>query len=205
MRREHRPRRAAAATGVAGAACYPRDRRCLLDFARVYDHVARLLDEHAFLHAVVGALGLHAYGHSRATFDLDLVTVRAAQPWLVRFLEALGYETLHVSPGYSNHQHPDPDWGGLDVIYVDDETAQKLFAHFPRRLKLGSREAPVPRAEHLVAMKVRAMSNDPSRLVQDLADVQQLLRLPETDRAEVRGYFEKAGMLDWYDRLVATL
>ena len=43
------------------------------------------------------------------------------------------------------------------------------------------------------------------RLVQDLADVQHLLRLPETDRAEVRGYFEKAGLLEWYDRLVATL
>jgi hypothetical protein len=167
--------------------------------------VARLLDGHAFPHAVVGALGLHAYGHSRATFDLDVVTIRAAQASLVTSLEELGYETLHVSPGYSNHQHPDPDWGGLDVIYVDDETAGLLFPRCSRRLRLGRREAPVPRAEHLVAMKVRAMRNDPSRLVQDLADVQHLLRLPETDRAEVRGYFEKAGMLDWYDRLIATL
>ena len=167
--------------------------------------MARLLDERAFPHAVVGALGLHAYGHSRATFDLDVVTVLAAQASLVKSLEALGYETLHVSPGYSNHQHPDPDWGGLDVIYVDEETAGQLFPRCSRRLELGSREAPVPRAEHLAAMKVHAMRNDPSRLVQDLADVQQLLRLPETDRAEVRGYFEKAGMLDWYDKLVATL
>jgi hypothetical protein len=178
---------------------------CRLDFVRVYDDVARLLDEHAFPHAVVGALGLHAYGHSRATFDLDLVTVQAAQSALVEALQARGYETLHVSAGYSNHQHSDPDWGGLDVIYVDDETAGLLFPRCSRRLRLGSREAPVPRAEHLAAMKVRAMRNDPSRLVQDLADVQQLLRLPEIDRAEVRGYFEKAEMLDWYDRLVATL
>ena len=196
--------------GVKGArckspSCYPRGRRYSLDFARVYDHVARLLDENAFPHAVVGALGLHAYGHSRATFDLDLVTVQAAQPSLVKALEQLGYETLHVSGGYSNHQHADPDWGGLDVIYVDEETAGLLFPRCSRTLRLGSRDAPVPRAEHLAAMKVRAMCNDPSRLVQDLADVQHLLRLPETDRAEVRGYFEKAGILDWYERLLATL
>jgi len=63
----------------------------------------------------------------------------------------------------------------------------------------------VPRAEHLAAMKVQAMRNDPSRLMQDLADVQYLLRLPGTDRAEVRGYFEKAGLAEWYDKLVATL
>jgi hypothetical protein len=131
--------------------------------------------------------------------------VSAAQAPLVAFLETLGYETLHVSAGYSNHQHADPDWGGVDVIYVDEETAGQMFPACSRRLRLGGRAAPVPRAEHLVAMKVHAMRNDPTRLVQDLADVQHLLRLPETDRAEVRGYFEKAGLLEWYERVVATL
>jgi len=153
----------------------------------------------------VGALGLHAYGHSRATFDLDLVTVSAAQASMVAALEALGYETLHASAGYSNHQHADPAWGGVDVIYVDEQTASRLFASCSKRLRLGERDAPVPRAEHLAAMKVQAMRNDPARLVQDLADVQQLLRLPDTDRAEVHRYFERAGMVEWYERLVATL
>lgn len=171
----------------------------------MFERVARRLDEDRYPYAVAGALGLHAYGHSRATFDLDLITVLAAQGVLVGFLEELGYETLHVSRGYSNHQHADADWGSVDVIYVDQETAALLFPACPRHLKLGSREAPVPRAEHLAAMKVQAMRNDPSRLVQDLADVQFLLRLAGTDRAEVRGYFEKAGLLDWYDRLTATL
>ncbi len=49
------------------------------------------------------------------------------------------------------------------------------------------------------------MRNDPSRLLQDLADVQYLLRLPGTDRAEVRGYFDRAGLVEWYDRLIAIL
>lgn len=167
--------------------------------------MAQLLDERGHPYAVVGALALHAYGHSRATFDLDLVTAAAAQAELVALLQALGYETLHVSPGYSSHQHAEADWGGIDVVYVDGETAGLLFPACPRRLKLGDREALVPRAEHLAAMKVQAMRNDPSRLLPDLADVQYLLRLPGTDRGEVRGYFEKAGLLDWYDRLVETL
>jgi hypothetical protein len=123
----------------------------------------------------------------------------------VDLLQALGYETLHVSPGYSSHQHAEADWGGIDLVYVDRETAGLLFPACPRRLKLGGREAPVPRAEHLAAMKVQAIRNDPSRLLPDLADVQYLLRLPGTDRAEVRSYFERAGLLNWYDRLVETI
>ena len=55
----------------------------------------------------------------------------AAQAPLVDFLEALGYETLHVSAGYSNHQHADADWGGVDVIYVDEETAARSFPPAP--------------------------------------------------------------------------
>lgn len=167
--------------------------------------MARLLDERGHPYAVVGALALHAYGHSRATFDLDVVTAAAAQAELVELLQALGYETLHLSPGYSSHQHEQADWGGIDVVYVDTQTAGLLFPACPRRLRLGDREAPVPRAEHLAAMKVQAMRNDPSRLLPDLADVQYLLRLPGTDRDEVRGYFEMAGLRGWYDRLVETL
>jgi hypothetical protein len=176
-----------------------------LDFARVFDRVAGCLDEHGHAYALAGALALHAYGQSRATFDLDLVTVQPAQQPLVARLAGLGYETLHLSPGYSSHQHEDPLWGGVDLIYVDPDTAGRLFPACAQRLKLDGREAPVPRAEHLAAMKVQAMRNDPSRLLQDLADVQYLLRLPGTDRSEVRGYFSRAQLGDWYDKLAATL
>jgi hypothetical protein len=171
----------------------------------VLDRVAAFLEGRGDPCAVVGGLALHAHGRSRATFDLDLVTGLEAQAPLVALLEQLGYETLHRSEGYSNHSHPDPEWGGVDVVYVDEETARRLFSSCTRTLKLGSREVPVPSAEHLIAMKLRALRNDPSRELQDLADIQYLLGLPETDRQKVRWYFEQAGMTDWYDRLVERL
>ena len=50
-------------------------------------------------------------------------------------------------------------------------------------------------------MKVQAIKNDPRRAFKDLADVQALMRLPGIDDAEVRGYFERAGLKDRYDEL----
>jgi hypothetical protein len=61
--------------------------------------------------------------------------------------------------------------------------------------------APVPRPEHLAAMKVQAMKNDPRRRLRELADIQFLLGLPGVDAREIRGYFERAGLLDRYDEL----
>lgn len=167
--------------------------------------MAPLLEAGGFPYALVGGLGLHAYGHSRATFDLDLVTPSEAQEALVRGLEELGYDTVHRSAGYSNHSHSDPEWGDVDVVYVDAQTAGHLFPACARTLKLGDREVSVPSAEHLIAMKVQALRNDPSRELQDLADIQYLLGLPDTGRDAVRRYFEKAGLTEWYDKLVRRL
>jgi hypothetical protein len=167
--------------------------------------VAAFLEGKGYPCAVVGGLALHAHGHSRTTFDLDLVTRSEAQGPLVALLEEMGYETVHLSEGYSNHSHADPEWGGVDIVYVDEETARQLFSSCTGSLKLGKREVAVPSAEHLIAMKLQALRNDPSRELQDLADIQYLLGLPETDRQKVRRYFERTGMMDWYDRLVERL
>jgi len=172
-----------------------------VDFARVLETMAVFFEREGVRFAVIGAFGLHAYGLSRATLDLDLVTEAAAQPAAVALLESLGYETLYRSPGYSNHVHVVPAHGRVDLMYVDAETSRILFGGC-RMLALPSgRRVPVPRPEHLVAMKVQAMKNNPRRMHRDLADIQDLLELPGVDLGEVRAYFERAGLLERFDEI----
>ena len=172
-----------------------------MDFARVLTAVAQFLEREGARFGLAGAVALHAHGLARATTDLDLVVEEEAQPALLRFLAALGYEQLHLSGGFSNHLHPDPAWGRLDFIYLDPRTADLLFARAVRSRPLGDLEVLVPSPEHLVAMKVQAMRNDPSRRFQDLADVQFLLGLPGVDEAEIRRYFEQHDLLGSFDEL----
>lgn len=127
-----------------------------------------------------------------------------AQPRLIDFMEKLGYKTLHRSVGYSNHLHLEPEAGRVDFIYVDDPTGRALFAG-SRSFPGPWREIRVPKPEHLAAMKVLAMKNDPSRTLQDLADIRFLLTLPGVDRAEVRGYFDKYGLLERFHELEKNL
>ncbi|HTO88978.1 MAG TPA: hypothetical protein VMR54_15770 [Thermoanaerobaculia bacterium] len=53
-------------------------------------------------------------------------------------------------------------------------------------------------------MKVQAMKNDPDRRLQDLADVGFLMSVPGVNEDEVRGYFERAGLLKDFDELRRT-
>ena len=163
--------------------------------------LTEFLEREGIPYAVVGAFGLQAYGLGRATMDLDLAAEAGARERVLAFLEFLGYETLHVSTGYSNHLHPLPTMGRVDFLYVGGDTGRLLFGQCVRALDLGERRLPVPRPEHLAAMKVQAMKNDPSRTLQEMADIQFLLRLPGVDEEEIRGYFERAELLERYHEI----
>jgi len=176
-----------------------------LDFAKVVDAIAGFLEREKAPFALAGAFALHAYGLSRATSDVDFVTDSGARDRLVAFLESLGYETLHASKGYSNHLHPDPVMGRVDMIYVTGETSRILLSRRGAMLRFGSREIPVPRAEHLAAMKAHAMKNDPGRSFQEMADIRVLLQIPGIDQEEIRSYFQKEGLEDRYDELRRSL
>lgn len=99
-----------------------------MDFSRVLDAVIGFLDGEGTPYALIGGLAMAAYGMPRTTLDVDVVVPADVQPGLVGFLEGLGYETLHLSSGYSNHHNPDPTMGQVDVVYVRGETSRELFA-----------------------------------------------------------------------------
>ena len=79
-------------------------------------------------------------------------------------------------------------------MYVQGRTGELLFGAIRQLPGPGGVMMSVPRPEHLIAMKVQAMKDAPDRKWQDLVDVGYLLRLPDVDRAEARGYFTKAGL-----------
>ncbi len=172
-----------------------------MDFPKVLKSVAGFFESEGLKYAAIGAFGLHAYGLTRATSDLDFVVESRAQDRLVPFLEGLGYETLHRSSGYSNHLHPDSTMGRLDFVYVSGETTRQIFESAEKKLVLGDIAVAVPRPEHLAAMKIHAMKNDPQRTFQEMADILFLLRLPQIDEQEVKAYFEKEGLLERFNEL----
>jgi hypothetical protein len=176
-----------------------------MNFARVLEDVARFLDTQGARFGLAGAFALHAYGYARATADLDFVVEAKAQPVLCIHLESLGYQTIHRSAGYSNHVHPLPSLGRVDFIYLDEPTSHALFGGARRLEVLPGLQALVPRPEHLAAMKVLAMKNDPSRALQEMADIQFLLTVPGIDEEAVRSHFERHGLLEKFHEIKRTL
>jgi len=153
-------------------------------------------------YALIGAFALKAYGYTRATQDVDFIARQKDQKKIIVNLESLGFETLYSSTGYSNHLHPLSGLGRIDFVYVKGDTAESIFKEAVRILLFDNLTVPVVRPEHIVALKVFAMKNDPDRALREMADIKELLNLPEINLQEVQKYFKKYGQMERYYDIV---
>jgi hypothetical protein len=175
-----------------------------MDFARVLALVTGFAAERGIRTALIGGLAMAAHGLPRTTFDLDLAVDGDHQDEVIRLLEANGYRTLHRSIGYSNHLHTDAAMGRVDLVFLRGATREAVFG------SARSLDGPeggliaVASPEHLAAMKVVAMKNDPSRTFGELEDIRFLLSLPGVDRAAIEGYFVKRGLENRFRELTET-
>lgn len=156
--------------------------------------------EHNFPFALCGGLAMAAYGFPLPTFDFDIVTVAAAQEPLVNFLSSQGFELLHRSPGFSNHLHR--KLGRVDVVYVRGKTAEAIFAAARQVPGPGGEAFLAVSLEHLVAMKLAALRDDPNRLASEKLALAFLLRQGGVDHEAMQGYFQRFGFSELYRELV---
>ncbi|MBW2109728.1 MAG: nucleotidyl transferase AbiEii/AbiGii toxin family protein [Deltaproteobacteria bacterium] len=172
-----------------------------MKFREVFQLLAERFETEHIDYALVGAFALKAYGYVRATQDVDFIVRAEVQDKVVAYVESLGYETLHRSPGFSNHIHALSKLGRIDFVYVKGDTADRIFSQAKRILVLGDLSLPVASPEHLAALKVFAMKNDPERRFKEMADIKFLLGVPGIDQEAVKHSFEKYGQLERYYEL----
>ncbi len=171
-----------------------------MNFKKIFHLLIDFFEREGIDYALIGAFALQAYGYMRATQDVDFIVRDEDQKKIIGNLESLGFETLYSSPGYSNHVHSLPSLGRIDFVYAKGKTAEDIFTQTRNILSLGDITIPVVRPEHLVALKVFAMKNDPKRALREMADIEYLLGLAEIEMETAKKYFGKYGQMErFYD------
>ena len=176
----------------------------LLNFKTIFKEIINFFEKASISYALIGAFALKAYGFVRATGDIDFIVTLTDQKKIIDYLESLGYETLHRSSGFSNHLHPIAGLGRIDFVYAAGQTAQKIFQDARRHEVLDGVALPVASPEHLAALKIFALKNNPDRTFQEMADLQFLIRLPGVDKETMKACFQKYDLLDKFDALYNT-
>jgi hypothetical protein len=163
----------------------------------IFRALAEMFEREKADYAVIGAFALYAYGYVRATRDIDFVTRIEFQKKAISFVESLGFETIHSSEAFSNHQHP---VGSIrvDFMYLERATADVIFKGIQKRVLFEDVKIPVVSPEHLIAMKLFAAKHNGQRRLKDLADIKELIAAVDVDEAAIRKYFKQYGFEAYY-------
>lgn len=172
-----------------------------MNFNNIFQGLIDFFKREKIDYALIGAFALKAYGYLRATQDVDFLVRSRDKERIIAQVESWGYKTIHCSEGFSHHLHPITKLGRIDFVYVKGDTADTILSETKLLLVLDAVHLPVVSPEHLVALKLFAMKNDPSRVYQELADIEYLLSLPEINLEEVQRYFVKYGQSGKFDEL----
>jgi hypothetical protein len=167
-----------------------------VDFARVLHQVSRALAEREIPFALAGGVAVAAHGVTRGTQDLDVVVPMSRADEAVAALSALGFETLRRSLGFSSHLRP-AHLERVDLLFVEGATSEALFARAGTQTLFDVEAVPVVHPEHLVAMKLFALKQNPTRLGIDLEDVRALMLKGLVDANTVVHYLERYGLVEF--------
>lgn len=141
-----------------------------------------ILDSNKIEHALIGGLALACYGSTRATIDLDLLIHHDHKAAVKKIFSDNGFNLIHESEEVLQFT----GIGYVDIILARRPISQKILSEANNGGPEGIRFV---KTEDLIGLKIQAYSNDPSRELQDKADIQFLIENVENlDWKRIKSY-----------------
>lgn len=177
-----------------------------MDLGRTLALVANAFAAERIPFGLIGGMALSALGVPRATGDVDFLVDGAHGDDADRALAVLKYRAIHRSVEAANYVPGDLTLCRVDLLFANRPPSQAMLRRAVPHALHGTAMVPVVQAEDVIGLKVQASSNDPRRLVIDLADVERLIAArPTLDLTRVRDYFAVFGREAELDAILARL
>ena len=133
-----------------------------------------LLAQHRLPMLIIGGHALTAHGVQRLTFAVDCLVATADFDALSQLLIRGGFSNVQHQQNFSAFHHDTPGVPKINVMRVDAATFAKMEAA-RKGWDFGNKRFAVPALEHLIALKLHAMKNNPERAGKDGWDIAALL------------------------------
>jgi hypothetical protein len=170
-----------------------------VDFERVVKALLVEFDRNQVRYAAIGGFALGVLGHVRATMDLDFLVHRDDLDKLHERLTALDYERFLQTENVTQYRHRDEAWGGVDLIHAFRKPSLAMLERAKSYPVFdGKQTIRAADPEDVIGLKVQAMTNDPERKPQELADIEALMRLhgSKLDWGRIQEYYDTFGVGD---------
>lgn len=164
-----------------------------MDFILVFRFLIENFQREKIDFAIIGGFALQAAGITRTTRDIDLLILSGDKEKIKSIMLKAGYEILHESEEVLNFFSEKIELGRVDFLLAHRKYAIMVLKRAEEKeIFSGKFKIKVIKIEDLIGLKVQSSSNDPTRLPQDTADIELLIKnhYPHLDLNILREYFQ---------------
>lgn len=167
-----------------------------MNFALIFKFLIENLSHEKIDFALMGGFALQAAGVTRTTQDIDMLVLSEDSPKVKEIMLKHHYELLYESEEMLNFTSKNFELGRVDFLLARRKYTLAMLKRAKEEHVLGGKfKIKVLSAEDQIGLKVQASSNNPKRLLQDMADVKMLMEnnYPKLDLKLIREYFSLFG------------
>jgi hypothetical protein len=158
----------------------------MINLRKTLNEAHSVLLQASVSHALIGGFALAAYGQHRATVDIDLLADGTKKEIIKTELIKKGFVIRHESDEVLQFT----GLGFLDVLLANRPLSQEMLKRAQLNQELNIY---ILKPEDIIGLKIQAYKNDGSRELQDKADIQKLLNLPNLQLESVKKYADLFG------------
>lgn len=170
----------------------------------VFHLISDLTKEEGVSCVLIGGFAINHYRVTRQTADVDFLITKEDFDKILGLLEKAGYKKALLQENFAQLQSSHLSLMDVDFMFVDQETLQKIMKE-GQEFKIVGQTFTVPSLYHLIALKLHSIKHNPKlRLMKDLPDIINLIRINEIDIKDVK--FKKLclkyGTIDLYTKIL---
>lgn len=176
----------------------------LMEFKTVLEKLLTNFERLNIRYALLGGFALGLWGYGRATADIDFLAHRDDMDKIDAVMKGLGYECRYKSDNVSQYLSPLKIFGEVDFIHAFKETSLAMLQNAEEKTVFnGDLKIRVLKPEDLIAFKLQAVKNNPSRTSVDLQDIKKLVEInrQSIDCALIDRYAELLNMEEVWNEI----
>ncbi len=148
----------------------------------VFDLIGQAARSENVFCVLIGGFALHFHGVDRQTMDVDFLVSSEDFAKLEGHLVRGGYRLGEKSDIFARYTPSEKPKLTVDFLFANSSTVERIKAE-GKIVDIAGREFVVPSARHMVALKLHAIRQNPSRKAIDMADIVSLIQhAPESLR-----------------------
>ncbi|MEQ1664157.1 MAG: hypothetical protein ABL927_02125 [Bdellovibrionales bacterium] len=153
----------------------------MIDLRKTLNFAHSALNDNGIAHALIGGFAMAVYGQHRTTVDIDFLADGSKKDQIKNVLIKNGFKLTHESREVLQFEGV----GFVDILLANRPMSLEMLKNANENIELGMY---VIKPEDIIGLKIQAYINDPSRELQDKADIQNLLKLSGLNFSVIKKY-----------------